>query len=163
MVSAATQGEIVPMKTLIVFDSIHGNTAKIAAAVGEVIGEDVHVVPVSTVTFADLKSVDLFIIGSPTHGGRPTQSVQGFLKGLQVPDGEMRAAVFDTRMPAKWVRIFGYAAQRMAGTLRAKGWVVVEPVEGFFVKGREGPLQDGELQRAAAWAKAIEESVSKGA
>ena len=51
----------------------------------------------------------------------------------------------------------------MAGTLRGKSWPVVEPIEGFFVKGREGPLQDGELQRAAAWARAIAESARKGA
>ncbi len=151
------------MKTLIVFDSIHGNTEKIATAVGDVIGGEVRLVPVSKVTSSDLRSVDLFIIGSPTHGGRPTQSVQGFLNGLQGPVGGMHAAVFDTRMPARWVRIFGYAAPRMAGTLRDKGWPLIEPVEGFFVNGREGPLRGGEMQRAAAWAKAIAESAGKRA
>lgn len=151
------------MKTLIVFDSIHGNTERVAAAVGDVIGAEVHLVRVSKVTSSDLRSVDLFIVGSPTHGGRPTQSVQGFLNGLQGPVGDMRAAVFDTRMPAKWVRIFGYAAPRMAGALRDKGWSLIEPVEGFFVNGREGPLKDGEMQRAAAWAKAVAESAGKGA
>jgi len=28
----------------------------------------------------------------------------------------------------------------------------------FFVKGKEGPLQDGELEKAAAWAKQIIQS-----
>jgi hypothetical protein len=31
----------------------------------------------------------------------------------------------------------------------------VAPPEGFIVKGREGPLKDGELERAAGWAKGI--------
>jgi len=29
------------------------------------------------------------------------------------------------------------------------------PPEGFFVEGTEGPLRDGELERAAAWARQI--------
>ncbi len=31
-------------------------------------------------------------------------------------------------------------------------------LEAFFVKGKEGPLQEGELENAAAWIKGIMES-----
>jgi hypothetical protein len=29
------------------------------------------------------------------------------------------------------------------------------PGEGFFVNGKEGPLKEGELERAASWAKEL--------
>jgi hypothetical protein len=29
------------------------------------------------------------------------------------------------------------------------------PLEGFFVVDKEGPLRDGELERAAAWGAAL--------
>jgi len=34
------------------------------------------------------------------------------------------------------------------------GTQVVEP-EGFIVEGKEGPLKEGEVERAAAWAKTL--------
>jgi len=34
-------------------------------------------------------------------------------------------------------------------------WPLSIPEEGFFVEGTEGPLKDGEVERAAGWAKEI--------
>lgn len=81
--------------------------------------------------------------------------MQGFVKSLSAPASGTRAAAFDTRMASAWVKIFGFAANRMARELRSNGWDVIEPVEGFRVKKSEGPLVDGELQRAASWARAL--------
>ena len=64
-------------------------------------------------------------------------------------------ATFDTRISARWVRTFGYAAGRIAGRLKRKGDILVLSPEGFFVKGTKGPLKEGELERAASWAKEI--------
>jgi len=55
-----------------------------------------------------------------------------------------------------FVRLFGYAAKSIAGTLKKKAGELVVPPEGFFVGGTEGPLKEGELERAADWAKQIE-------
>ncbi len=143
------------MRTLVVYDSMHGNTEKIAQAVGDVIGGDTTVVHVSKVTSEQVKAVNLLVVGSPTHGGRATPPMQGFVKSLSAPASGTRAAAFDTRMASAWVKIFGFAANRMARELRSNGWDVIEPVEGFRVKKSEGPLVDGELQRAASWARAL--------
>ena len=35
------------------------------------------------------------------------------------------------------------------------GGPVINPAEGFIVLNKEGPLQDGELARATAWARQI--------
>lgn len=64
-------------------------------------------------------------------------------------------AAFDTRLPAKWVRIFGYAAGRIGDSLTRKGGKLAVPPEPFFVEGTEGPLKEGELERAAGWVEKI--------
>jgi len=54
--------------------------------------------------------------------------------------------------------VFGYAAGRIAGNLKRKGGTLIASTEGFFVTGSEGPLKEGELERAAGLAKGILES-----
>ena len=51
--------------------------------------------------------------------------------------------------------IFGFAAKPILDGLVKKGGDQVMPSEGFFVVESEGPLADGELERAAEWAKRI--------
>ena len=43
-------------------------------------------------------------------------------------------------------------------SLKGRGGTLVASPEGFFVKGTKGPLREGELERAAGWAKGIVES-----
>ncbi len=52
-------------------------------------------------------------------------------------------------------KLFGYAAGHIADSLKAQGGHIAAPPEGFIVDGKEGPLKQGELERAARWAKAI--------
>ena len=66
-----------------------------------------------------------------------------------------KVAAFDTRIPTKIVKIFGFAADRIAKNLKDKGANLVVPAEAFYVAGKEGPLKDGELERAAFWAKTL--------
>jgi flavodoxin len=110
---------------------------------------------------ADVKALDLLVVGSPTHGGWFTEAVKGWLD--QVPATALqgiRVAAFDTRTPPTILsRIFGYAAPRIADRLEKKGGTLLVPPEGFFVQGIKGPLNEGELERAADWAKKIVESV----
>ncbi len=49
------------------------------------------------------------------------------------------------------VKTGGYAAKHIANTLQTKGGKLVAPPEGFLVSGEEGPLADGELERARNW------------
>ncbi|MFB0558692.1 MAG: flavodoxin family protein [Candidatus Bathyarchaeia archaeon] len=144
------------MKTLVVYDSVHGNTEKIARAIGDAITGEVRVLRVGEVSSSELEIFDLLIVGSPTHGGRPTQAIQDFIKKAPVTVFEgTNVAAFDTRFSSRLARIFGYAAGRIAGSLKRKGGDLVVPPEGFFVEGTEGPLKEGEVERAAGWAKEI--------
>lgn len=45
----------------------------------------------------------------------------------------------------------GYAAGRMAESLKAKGATLVMAPQPFYVKGKEGPLKEGKLERPATW------------
>jgi flavodoxin len=143
------------MKTLVVFDSVYGNTAEIAKSIGAAIGKDAKVVKASEAGPDDLKSVNLLIVGSPTYGGRPTPGLKTFLDKIQ--SGSLKninVAAFDTRAAQKWVKIFGYAAGRIEKTLTGNGGIAAVKPEGFFVTGTKGPLADGESKRAGEWAKA---------
>jgi flavodoxin len=149
------------MKAVIVYDSVYGNTEKIARAMAEAIAPDceVKVLRASEADVSELSSADLVIAGCPTHGGRPTPAMQEFLS--KVPESSLQgitAAAFDTRVPAKWVKILGFAAGKIADSLKKKGATLMASPEGFFVKGKEGPLKAGELERAAGWARGIIET-----
>ena len=147
------------MKALIVYDSVYGNTEKIARAIAEAItpSGEVKVLRAGEANPSELESIDLLIVGSPTHGGRPTPAVQNLLNKVPKLQG-IKVAAFDTRIPTKLVRVFGYAAGRIANNLKKKGSTLIASPEGFFVTGGQGPLKEGELERAAGWAKGILES-----
>ena len=147
------------MKVLIVYDSVYGNTEKIAKAIGGAITGDVKVLRLSEVNPAELAAVDLLVVGSPTQGGRTTPAIKEFLS--KIPANALKnisVASFDTRLSTRLVGIFGYAAGKIAESLKTKGGTLILPPEPFFVKGREGPLKEGELERAASWAKRLLES-----
>jgi flavodoxin I len=144
------------MKTLIVYDSGFGNTEKIAHAIGGAMTGDVRVARVGEVRPEDLKGLNFLVVGSPTQGGRATPAIRDFI-GKIPKDGlkGINVSAFDTRLPGRLVGIFGYAAGRIAPGLKKKGGNLISPPEGFIVQGSEGPLKQGELERAAAWAKQI--------
>lgn len=144
------------MKILVIYDSVYGNTEQIARAIGGAIANDVKIVSVREVEPSELKGIDLLIAGAPTQGGRPTPAMQDFLNKYQESDiRDMNVATFDTRISAKWVGIFGYAAGRIAKSLKKKGGHLLLNPEPFFVEGTKGPLKEGELERAAAWAQEV--------
>ena len=144
------------MKALVVYDSTYSNTEKIAKSIGGALTGDVKVLRAADVNPAEFNSFDLLVIGSPTNGGRPLPSIAKLLNNI--PETVIKGknvAVFDTRFSSKMAKIFGYAADRIAKNLKDKGANLVVPAEAFFVTGKEGPLKDGELERAAAWAKTL--------
>ncbi|RJO59387.1 flavodoxin family protein [Candidatus Parcubacteria bacterium] len=150
------------MKTLVIYDSQFGNTEKIARAIGNAFGDQAKVTRPSEMQENELQNVELLIVGSPTQGGRATQAVQNFLSSLPTKTlKNTKVTAFDTRfaMPDQGffvrflMKTLHYAAEKIANALQAKGGILIAKPEGFFVNGKEGPLKDGELERAAAWAK----------
>lgn len=146
------------MKVLIVYDSVYGNTEKIAGAIAEAINTfgEARLLRVNKANPLELESIDLLVIGSPTQGGRPTLAIKDFISGIPKSATKgIKIAAFDTRFSTRWARIFGYAAARIGSSVKEMGGRLVAQPEGFFVKGTKGPLKDGEQERAATWAKEI--------
>ncbi len=159
------------MKMLVIYDSAFGNTEQIALAIGNALGnqEQVAVLRVGDVIPEHFVRLQLLIIGSPTQRFRPTTAISQYLKGIP-PDHlkGVKVAAFDTRLTLReinetsvlafFVRISGdsaYAAKHIADRLNEKGGELILPPEGFFVDGMEGPLVQGELERAVNWTKKI--------
>ncbi len=78
------------MKVMAAYDSVHGNTEKIAQAIGG------QVLQAGQVTLTDLKGFGLLIVGSPTHGRFPTKGIYGLLKAPLALEG-VNVAAFDKR------------------------------------------------------------------
>lgn len=149
------------MKACIIYDSMYGNTQKIAQAIGEGLAGEVKVVRVGEANPSELKTCDLLIFGSPVHGGRATPELDAFIKQLPANFLEgISVAAFDTRFESEeqgaglrlLMSIIRYAAQRLAKALVKKGGILVAEPEGFIVENKEGPLKQGELERATKWA-----------
>lgn len=149
------------MNTLIIYDSTFGNTEKIAQAIAEVMAGrgPVQSMRVAKVQSSDLNDVDLLVLGCPTHKRRPTDAVQAFLECVSRKSLRgISAAVFDTRY-RKPQLLTGSAARRLAKSLRQAGASLLTPPQSFFVVSREGPLEPGELERAAAWGREVLDSL----
>ncbi|MDA1258461.1 MAG: flavodoxin [Chloroflexi bacterium] len=168
------------MRALVVYESIYGNTRDIAQAIGMGLGQglsqfEVEVVEVGSAMGRAEELADLLAVGGPTmmwgmsrnmsrnvarkqareQGSAPVSQgpgVREWLGLLDDVDGAL-AAAFDTRMRSRFPT--GEAAGRIGSQLRKRGYSLALPPEGFFVTGTDGPLADGEFERAIAWGREL--------
>jgi len=161
------------MRAVVAYESWFGNTGALAEAVADELGAEYDVTLVSVDgPPPSLDGVDLVVVGAPTHvhglsstysrrsalqqkgeDREPGGGARGWL--AELPPGEgRRAAAFDTRID-KPVVLVGSAGRTLARRLSRKGFALVAPAESFFVRDSEGPLADGELDRARAWARMV--------
>ena len=151
------------MKAWVVYDSVFGNTEKVAQAMGEALGA-------KTLRVGDVKpehvvGLDVLVVGSPTRAFSPTPAIKRWVSGLPSKSLQgVKVGAFDTRIALEDVdsalltfmaKIFGYAAKPIGDRLVKKGGDRVLSLEGFYVQDSEGPLKDGELERAADWVREI--------
>jgi len=165
------------MRTLVVYESWFGNTQRIAEKVAAALApeSEVEIVSVND-RLPSLVHFDLVVLGAPTHvhglssarsrqgaidqrgeGGEPGVGARDWIEALPPHDGP-RVAVFDTRAH-KPELLVGSAAHGMARRLRRRGYVLAFEPESFFVTGIEGPLEEGELERAWEWGRTLANEV----
>jgi flavodoxin len=145
------------MKGLVVYDSNDKNAERLAVVIGEQLqrGGEVEVVPVNSLSTRDIAEVDLLAVGGPTWIYGLSAPLKGFLH--MMPNHRVygvNAVTFGTRMPGLQF-LTGSAARQAANILTHKGAVLLMPPESFFTRGIRGPLAEGEIERARAWAKAV--------
>lgn len=165
------------MKAVVVYESLWGNTAAVARAIAEGIGPEATAMSTAEATPEAVAGADLIVAGGPVFAfqlssermresirqspdpGAPrpdlsSPSLRSWLDDL--PAGAASCAAFDTRARGP----FGKGAPTVAESLQAKGYQLVAPPEGFVVKGKYGPMREGELERARTWGRRLLETVA---
>ena len=161
------------IRTVVVYESMYGNTHAIAEAIALGLGDGSAVVPVTEASAQAIADADLLVIGGPTHTfgmSRPQTRAQAVhdaeqpAKHLTVEPGaagagirewlasaelmDRSAAAFDTRvrMPC-----FGaHAAPKFGHAVTVHGGRLLRRPESFFVT-KQNTLVDGEIDRARRW------------
>lgn len=158
------------MKALIIHESLFGNTRAVAEAVKRGLTRD-RPVEVGLLRSDDApgvipEDVSLLILGGPTHAFSMTRAStrkDAETKGAQehvrtgirewidavAPRAELPVVTFDTRVKVRLMP--GSAARSAVKALRSRGFRRAEQGETFWVEDTDGPLKDGELDRAEAW------------
>jgi flavodoxin len=155
------------LNTIVVFDSLHGNTERIAHAIGEAIEPLGQVRVLWTTEVPPDTAADAWVVGGPTQRHGMSPALASLVDGM--PGGSLRGvpvATFDTRY--HYPRLMsGSAAHSAAGHLRRTGCRLVTEPESFFVKEGDRPagggkppaeaehLEEGELERARAWGRRL--------
>jgi flavodoxin len=150
------------MESLVVYDSQFGNTKTVAHAIADGLRSHgaVRIFGLDKLLPNDLGTVDLLLVGGPTQAHGISARMRQFLDVLETAPGTCMVAVtFDTRlrMPAL---VSGSAAKAIARRLRRRGVRLFAAPESFFVT-RQGPeLEQGEIDRATAWARRLVNSLA---
>ncbi|MGD9100813.1 MAG: flavodoxin domain-containing protein [Anaerolineae bacterium] len=145
------------LDTMIVYDSTFGNTHEIAQIIAQVMAQKgtVRLTRADELNGADLEGIDLMLVGFPTHRHGMPETARAMLERL--PGGALRGVgivAFDTRYrKPSWLT--GSAAGKLSRKLRKLGGRKVASPESFFVDDQEGPLCEGELERARLWAESL--------
>jgi flavodoxin len=146
-------------KTIIIYESIYGNTKKVADAIAEGIRESGEIECTVAKTGEvhhtdDLAKYDAIIFGCPNHNQEPARNMLKFIERASIVDlDEKMGAAFDTYTGGNR----GIAVSKLEQLIRQKMSCVKFIVEGFsaLVDDRKGPLAEGELHRANDFGKEV--------
>jgi hypothetical protein len=165
------------VKAVVVYESLWGNTARIAGAIAEGIGPEARALSTAAATPAAVAGADLIVAGAPVLGFKlPSEKMRESIRATPgkapappdlshpamrkwldaLPAGQGASAAFDTQVRGP----FGSAAPAIAEALEQAGYVSVAKPTGFIVAGKFGPLRDGEVERAREWGAELAKSLA---
>ncbi len=166
------------MKTIVVYESLWGNTATIARAIAEGFGPEARVFSTAEATPDILSGADLIVAGSPLFAFQlPTEKIRETIRSKAatfpsppnlshpslrswletVPAGKGRSAAFETRI---WWSPGG-AIGTIQKALHAVGYEPLMRGKRFRVVGMHGPLKAGELNRAREWGDLLAQKMQR--
>ncbi len=163
------------MNAAVVYESHWGNTAAIARAIAEGIGQGARALTTDEASGEALAGVDLVVAGAPLMALRlgSEKTLKGIVEKAdktptpdvahpamrtwleQLPRGQGRSAAFETRL--RWSP--GGATSTIEKGLASAGYRPLAKAHRFVVKGSYGPLRDGELERARQWGAELAETL----
>ena len=138
------------MRVLIVFDTKHGNTQRVAELIADGInsveGNETEVVNVKDFNLSGEMTYDLILIGSPNHVGTYTKSIKKFIKNLSGSTVNFNSfAAFDTYMKGD----FEKAVKKMEKQLTETFPNSTMAFSGLSIKvgGMKGPIVEEDLSK----------------
>jgi flavodoxin len=174
------------MRSVVVYESMFGNTHLIAQAIADELGpsEQVFVVPADEASPSLVEIAHLLVVGGPTHAHSMSRAStrQAAIDAARKSHGDLdldpaatglglrdwlgslsefsgKAAAFDTRMKGL-AFLTGSASKAISRELARHGFRLAAPPESFRVD-RNNRLVDGEEERAAAWGRALAQSTAE--
>jgi hypothetical protein len=161
------------MTSLIVLESMFGNTRRIAEEIAAGLGSSmpVEILDVSKAPSEIPETTPLLVVGGPTHAfgmsrpatrddavkrgadANPEVGVRDWLETLRIHRPGLPAVSFDTRVDKRFVP--GSAARAIARRLREAGCTMLEAPVTFYVEDVDGPLTEGEERRAREFGQIV--------
>jgi flavodoxin len=146
------------MNALVVYHSRFGNTKRVAEEIADTLRSSgsVRVMPADELPSADIDDIDLLVAGTPTHVANLPKDLRPVLDALpkRMLAG-VQVAAFDTSYKMnRFVSLFT-AARPLARKLQRLGGKRAVSPQSFFVVEKQGPLHEGEIERARGWAETI--------
>lgn len=152
------------MKGLVLFRSWYGNTQRVAEHMAQQIvtlGHEAAALDLRE-KLPDLTAVDFVIIGAPTRMAGVTGKATSVLKQLNKARFIKPVAIFDLYGPIpadpvelekgkKW--LYPGAAGKMLDEAKKQGLNLYPETLRIEVKGMEGPVAEGDMEKAAGWVR----------
>lgn len=170
-------------RAVVVYESVFGDAQAIARSIGAGLAPSmrVDVIPVGSAPTELDEDISLLVVGCPTHqfgmprassreqaaadsGEAPVSGSISMREWFDAVEGSyphLAAAAFDTRMdhPAVLKHV-DHASHTEEKRLRRLDCFIVAPAEHFYVTGAQGPLVEGETDRARQWGEHLAELAS---
>ena len=138
------------MKVLIVFDTKHGNTQRVADLIADGInsveGNETEVVNVKDFDLSGDKTYDLILIGSPNHVGSHVKSIKKLIKNLSSATVKNSSfAAFDTYMSKDFEKAVKKMEKQISENLPNSTMAL--PGLSIKVGGMKGPIVEEDLSK----------------
>jgi len=150
------------MKGIVIFDTSHGNTKKIAETIAETLKAseiEVDLFDVKDAKKSSMKDYNFLVLGSPTKFGTMSFAIKFFLGKIKSEEWMNKPfAAFDTENPenveqSRLQNKEWSAAEKIATKLKEKSMKQILPVLKALVLGQKGPLVEGEIDRTKNYAR----------
>ncbi|MFX1447973.1 MAG: flavodoxin domain-containing protein [Promethearchaeota archaeon] len=135
-------------KVLILYDTIYGNTKRVAMALSRGLEAGnfyVDCIPIQGFDIEQIKNYDVLGIGGPTHFHGASESIKSFLKKIRHLKMENKLGfAFETKGD---FRLAGSAAVRIMRYLKKMKLKIIHPAITAIVLDKEGPLEPNIIDR----------------
>ena len=130
-------------KAIILYDSLYGNTKKVAMSLTRGLesgGVYVDVIPIQEFEISELNNYELIGIGGPTHFHGASKQMKSFLSKIKHLRLKSKVGfAFETKADFKFS---GSAAKRIVRSLKKMKIRLIQPIITGIILNKEGPLED---------------------